>query len=114
MLTGRLPNGIYYSNRLNEISGGTQKTVKTVSQADLDQLKAEIDQELLALAIDDRARPGAAAGAIDRAPRSTVREPQRQTTAPMSSASKSVTRPNDVSVTANCHLRRHGLRSDAH
>lgn len=50
MLTGRLPNGVYYSNRMNEISGGTQKTVKTVSQADLDQLKAEIDQELLALA----------------------------------------------------------------
>lgn len=50
MLTGQLPNGVYYSNRMNEIAGGTQKTVTTVSQADLDQLKAEIDTELLALA----------------------------------------------------------------
>ncbi len=50
MLTGELPNGIYYSNRMGEISGGTQKTVTTVSQADIDQLKSEIDKELLALA----------------------------------------------------------------
>lgn len=50
MLTGQLSNGIYYSNRLGEISGGTQKTITTVSQQDLDQLKAEVDKELLALA----------------------------------------------------------------
>jgi hypothetical protein len=50
MLTGELPNGIYYSNRMAEISGGTQKTATTVSQADIDQLKTEIDKELLALA----------------------------------------------------------------
>jgi hypothetical protein len=35
---------------MGAISGGTQKTITTVSQADLDQLKAEIDKELLALA----------------------------------------------------------------
>ncbi|MEZ4529710.1 MAG: hypothetical protein R2855_01660 [Thermomicrobiales bacterium] len=50
MLTGQLPNGVYYSNRLSEIAGGTQKTITTISQQDLDQLKAEIDNELLALA----------------------------------------------------------------
>jgi hypothetical protein len=50
MLTGELPNGVYYSNRMAEISGGTQKTATTVSQADIDQLKTEIDKELLALA----------------------------------------------------------------
>jgi hypothetical protein len=50
MLTGELPNGIFYSNRMGEISGGTQKTATTVSQADMDQLKSEIDKELLALA----------------------------------------------------------------
>ncbi len=50
MLTGVLPNGVYYSNRMGEISGGTQKTSTIVSQADIDQLKSEIDKELLALA----------------------------------------------------------------
>jgi hypothetical protein len=50
MLTGQLPNGIYYSNRLADVSGGTQKTITTVSQQDIDQLTAEIDNELLALA----------------------------------------------------------------
>ncbi len=50
MLSGQLPNGIYYSNRMGEIAGGTQETVTTVSQADIDQLRAEIDKELLALA----------------------------------------------------------------
>jgi hypothetical protein len=50
MLTGELPNGIFYSNRMGEISGGTQKTTTTVSQADIDQLKSGIDKELLALA----------------------------------------------------------------
>jgi len=50
MLTGELPNGVYYSNRMGEISGGTQKTSTTVSQADIDQLRSEIDKELLALA----------------------------------------------------------------
>ncbi|HET9659666.1 MAG TPA: hypothetical protein VFP05_05015 [Thermomicrobiales bacterium] len=50
MLTGELPNGVYYSNRMGEISGGTQKTATTVSQADIDQLRTEIDKELLALA----------------------------------------------------------------
>lgn len=50
MLTGRLSNGIYYSNRMGEISGGTQRVVTTVSQDDLDRLRAELDKELLALA----------------------------------------------------------------
>jgi hypothetical protein len=50
MLTGQLPNGVYYSNRLAEVGGGTQKTIITVSQQDIDQLKADIDRELLALA----------------------------------------------------------------
>jgi hypothetical protein len=50
MLTGQLPNGVYYSNRMSEVTGGTQKTITTVSQDDIDQLKAELDKELLALA----------------------------------------------------------------
>lgn len=50
MLTGRLPNGVYYSNRMGEISGGTQRMVTTVSQDDIDRLRTEIDKELLALA----------------------------------------------------------------
>jgi hypothetical protein len=50
MLTGQLPNGIYYSNRLSGVTGGTQKIITTVSQADIDQLKSEIDREMLALA----------------------------------------------------------------
>ena len=50
MLTGQLPSGIYYSNRLADIAGGTQKTITTVSQEDIDQLRAAIDNELLALA----------------------------------------------------------------
>lgn len=50
MLTGQLPSGVYYSNRLAEVTGGTQKTITTVSQQDVDQLQAEIDNELLALA----------------------------------------------------------------
>ncbi len=50
MLTGQLPIGVYYSNRMGEVSGGTQKTITTVSQEDIDQLRAEIDRELLALA----------------------------------------------------------------
>ncbi len=50
MLTGQLPNGIFYSNRLADVAGGTQKTITTISQEDVDQLQAEIDRELLALA----------------------------------------------------------------
>lgn len=50
MLTGQLENGIYYSNRMSEVSGGTQRTATTVSQSDIDQLKATMDKELLALA----------------------------------------------------------------
>jgi len=50
MLTGKLPNGVYYSNRMGEISGGTQRMVTTVSQSDIDRLRTEIDKELRALA----------------------------------------------------------------
>lgn len=58
MLTGRLPNGIYYSNRMEDISGGTQKVITTVTQEDLDRLRAALDAELLALATTTRLDQG--------------------------------------------------------
>jgi hypothetical protein len=40
-LGGRLPNGIYYSNRMEPTSGGTDKEFPIVAQADLDALAAQ-------------------------------------------------------------------------
>jgi hypothetical protein len=37
---GRLPNGIYYSNRMEPATGGTDKEFSVVTQADLDALSA--------------------------------------------------------------------------
>jgi hypothetical protein len=37
---GRLPNGIYYSNRMEAATGGTDKEFPVVAQADLDALSA--------------------------------------------------------------------------
>jgi hypothetical protein len=37
---GRLPNGVYYSNRMEPAAGGTDKEFPVVAQADLDALKA--------------------------------------------------------------------------
>ena len=40
-LGGRLPNGVYYSNRMQPTSGGTDKEFPVVAQADLDALVAQ-------------------------------------------------------------------------
>jgi hypothetical protein len=37
---GRLPNGVYYSNRMEAATGGTDKEFPVVAQADLDALRA--------------------------------------------------------------------------
>jgi hypothetical protein len=38
---GRLPNGVYYSNRMNPAAGGSDKEYPMVAQEDLDALRAE-------------------------------------------------------------------------
>jgi hypothetical protein len=38
---GRLPNGVYYSNRMNPAAGGSDKEYPVVAQEDLDALRAE-------------------------------------------------------------------------
>jgi hypothetical protein len=40
-LGGRLPNGLYYSNRMAPTNGGTDKKYPVVAQADLDALSAQ-------------------------------------------------------------------------
>jgi hypothetical protein len=46
---GRLPNGVYYSNRQGATAGGTEREVAVVAQADLDALLAMADEALLGL-----------------------------------------------------------------
>lgn len=45
-LDGRLDSGVYYSNREGPISGGSDKKVATVTQTDLDHVKAQADDRL--------------------------------------------------------------------
>jgi hypothetical protein len=50
MLSGRLENGVYYSNRTTPIAGGEDRVLTVVSQEDLDALAAEAEQTLRTLA----------------------------------------------------------------
>lgn len=59
---GRLPNGVYYSNRMQPTAGGTDKEFPVVAQADLDALHAAAAKaapDLVAAAIDQQ-QPGTA------------------------------------------------------
>ncbi len=49
---GRLPNGVYYSNRMEPTSGGTDKEFPVVAQEDLDALTASAVDAADALAAD--------------------------------------------------------------
>ncbi len=46
LLSGQLPNGIYYANRESPITGGTDKQVPVVTQADLDTLQTRATDAL--------------------------------------------------------------------
>lgn len=46
MLTGRMENGVYYSNRDAAITGGTDKITRVVDQKDIDLLVANANQQL--------------------------------------------------------------------
>lgn len=50
MLSGRLANGVYFSNRSSPIAGGTDKQVPVVAQADLDALQAKAIDDMKAQA----------------------------------------------------------------
>lgn len=55
-LGGRLPNGVYYSNRMEPTTGGTDKEFPMVAQADLDALSAQAAaaaDDLAAAALED-------------------------------------------------------------
>ncbi len=43
---GRLPSGVYYSNREQATSGGTDREIPVVAAADLDALRAQADEAL--------------------------------------------------------------------
>jgi hypothetical protein len=45
-LSGKLDSGIYYSNRMGPIEGGTDRAVKAVGAADVEALRQQIDQAL--------------------------------------------------------------------
>ncbi|MGH2562059.1 MAG: hypothetical protein ACRDJH_23620 [Thermomicrobiales bacterium] len=45
-LSGKLDVGVYYSNRMGPIEGGTDRAVKVVGEADLENLRGQIDQAL--------------------------------------------------------------------
>ncbi len=51
LLSGKLDNGIFYSNRNAPIAGGTDKKTPQVSQEDIDQLIAAANAEIPELAI---------------------------------------------------------------
>jgi hypothetical protein len=53
---GRLPNGVYYSNRMEPTSGGTDKEFPIVTQADLDALTTAAKEAAPALAADALAK----------------------------------------------------------
>jgi hypothetical protein len=60
---GQLPNGVYYSNRMEATAGGTDKEFPIVAQADLDALSAQAkgaasDLAAKAIAADDQGREG--------------------------------------------------------
>ena len=47
---GRLPSGVYYSNRDGPTQGGSDRAIRTVAEADLDALRARAEEQLPALA----------------------------------------------------------------
>lgn len=49
---GQLPNGVYYSNRMEPTGGGTDKEFAVVAQADLDALSAQAREAARGLAQD--------------------------------------------------------------
>jgi hypothetical protein len=53
---GRLPNGVYYSNRMQPAAGGSDKEFPTVAQADLDALRAAAKSAAPQLAAEAIAR----------------------------------------------------------
>ena len=55
-LGGRLPNGVYYSNRMQPAAGGTDKEFPVVDQADLDALIAAAREAAPELAAEAVAR----------------------------------------------------------
>jgi len=50
MLSGRLSNGVYYSNRATPVAGGADVTRTVVTQEDLDGLQARAEETLRSLA----------------------------------------------------------------
>ena len=50
LLSGRLDNGVYFSNRTAPLSGGTDRTTLVVSEEDLAALQASADETLRSLA----------------------------------------------------------------
>jgi hypothetical protein len=57
---GRLPNGVYYSNRMQPAAGGSDKEFPVVAQEDLDALRAEANSAApeLAAEVITRDQPG--------------------------------------------------------
>jgi hypothetical protein len=57
---GRLPNGVYYSNRMQPAAGGSDKEFPVVAQEDLDALRAEANNAApeLAAEVVTRDQPG--------------------------------------------------------
>jgi hypothetical protein len=53
---GRLPNGVYYSNRMQPAAGGSDKEFPTVAQEDLDALREAANSAAPQLAADAIAR----------------------------------------------------------
>jgi hypothetical protein len=50
MLSGRLENGVYFSNRTTPVAGGTDHTITVVTEEDLAGLQAEAERALMSLA----------------------------------------------------------------
>lgn len=51
-ISGRLPNGVYYSNRMEPMSGGTDREIAVVSEKDLERLQAEAREAVSTLAAE--------------------------------------------------------------
>jgi hypothetical protein len=63
-LGGRLPNGLYYSNRMEPTEGGTDKEFPVVAQADLDALSQQATAAAATLAADALIASGDGEGAL--------------------------------------------------
>jgi hypothetical protein len=58
LLSGKLDNGVYYSNRDAPVAGGTDKKTPQVSQEDIDQLIADARAEIPRLAVTSTLNDG--------------------------------------------------------